>query len=292
MCVIFSELQVTAEADTQTDDVTTLKIEGVTETESRLTQSADDAEESDEEAEVLTSQAPRGSTSSNLSRLHRFVSTPDLRAHLPHGAGAQENVQVLYGSLLKLNNDDVDSELLLGTKHHVSSTRKLRAQLTGMTNKASARLSQLMTKSTTATSPQSKYATLPVVHENSPTCSNYAVPYSTDADDSAFHAEADVRRNESNADDDSVRDDDVTRRSSDCDDTRRLASYSSQMSSVEQVRETVIGADVPVSLLNSTILSKSSLVVSGGEGHINWTVPRNAALSPNDLCLLLWQHRQ
>ena len=293
-CIPLSHFsEATAEVDTQTDDVTTLRLEGVTESESRLTQSAEDSAQKDDE-DAMTQLSARGSASSNLNRLNKFVSTPDLRAHLPHAAAAEENVQVLYGSLMRLNNDDVDSELLLGSRQHVSNTRRLRAQLTGMTNKASARLSQFMTKSTSVTSPQSKYATLPVVHEDSPTSPRFAVPYSPEADDSAFQDSVDTSQQDSNIDDDSFRDDDVTRRSSDCDDSRRLASYSSQMSSGEPATraETVIGPDVPVSLLNSTILSKSSLVVSGGEGHLNWNVPRNPALSPTDLCLLLWQHRQ
>ena len=240
-----------------------------------------------------------------------FASTPDLRAESPLAANPhlnppRENLQTLYGSLMRLNEDEFDSELL-GLKHK----RRLKAPyipgLSAVTNKATAlnaRLSQMMNMKAPAAggaAPQSKYATLPVVREDGAAAAvPFAVPYDDSFDDSFVDdnnvptspAANDVTA-ESAADHSCSTSHGIAANQS----QQRSASVSSQVSTTSNAafaepKETEITQQIPVTLLNSTILSKSSLVVSGGEGHINWNTPRSLDLSFDDLCLLLWQHRQ
>lgn len=251
---------------------------------------------------------------SNLSvSRNLFSSTPDLRvdsvATLRAASSVRENVQTLYGSLMRLNNEDFDVELLGGLK----AKRRIKSHIPGLsavTTKATAlnaRLSQMMNKGLpTQSTPgsQSKYATLPVVREDSANNIYAAIPYDDSFDDvgddeledssaaTTASANTTTELNQSNSEENqNVADTSLPASSPSQAQQQPRASVSSQVSMAE-AKQVVITQQVPVSLLNSTILSKSSLVVSGGEGHINWTSPRSLDLSLDDLCLLLWQCRQ
>lgn len=229
-------------------------------------------------------------------RKNIWVSVPDLRGEEQVVRTQADDIHTLYGSLLRIPHEDYDAELM-GTKYHRRPSKKGHIPgLNLVTKKAgavNARLKQLMSE-TGPTSPQSKYATLPVLLDESP-------PPSQVSETSSRASTVDNESTTSSA----VSDGEIlggVQQSS----QRGLNESSQPPTSSQQAlgvsktsnrgsqhnQPMFISQSPPLAMLNNSVLGKSHMVISGGDGHINWSDDKPMDMKYEDICLLLWQYRQ
>jgi len=190
-------------------------------------------------------------------RSNKWTSTPDLRAL----EGSEESISSLYGNLLRgTEYDEFESEL--------GESRRKRSQSAPQQPAFPPSPTEVRPKTNLQRrSSASKYATLPVLVEDNP------ISLKT----------SQLRQNLHNGHADEV---------------------------TNGEREASPGAPIPHSGSTATALpsaspllqpptgkapgataSKAVIVVSGGNGHVNWSESGPSALKYEDVCLMLWQCR-
>ena len=202
--------------------------------------------------EVMT--ARRASLSGSM----KWVSSPDLR----EAVSWEDDVRYLYGNLLQGMDEELDIECVGTAKQH---KRKFIPGLTAVTSNAQiiqTKISQTVAKlSSTPTTPKLKYATLPIVMEDCPVYENVTISDHGAADLGAQDAHQDV---------------------------------SPWVETSQESAGGVAQSEVVTSSEHSTVPARSAcgqamMVISGGEGHVNFSDPHYFNTHHDDVCLLLWQ---
>lgn len=260
-----------------------------------------------------------------------WASTPDLR--LSQVKSSTEDIHSLYGSLLRFPQEDYDAEILgmkhgKGRLHNIPGLNLVKKK----TNAVNARISEMINKQL-ANTPQSKYATLPVLRED-------LVPpptYSSSCETSDSNRTSVIVDDESTTSSTSEVDNFLSMQSASHDSANVIGAgggSSGSNTSLQQPatpppmslpqasgttaiitdakqklqskdinlqkqfehhqnnKKLFISQSAPVAMLNNSVLGKSHMVISGGEGHINWTDAKAVDLKCEDICLLLWKYRQ
>ena len=216
-------------------------------------------------------------TPGNLaSSKNLWVSTPDLRKE-PARTTEDDNIHTLYGSLLRFPQEDYEAELL-GFKAH---KRKTNIPGLGLVTKkataVNARLSQMMSSSKMPTSPQSKYATLPILTEECPVYET-SEPSSSSNKNSIIDSES------------------TSESTSEVEQAGSTSANGGPGQNVQKQKSVhkpmFISQSAPIAMLNNNVLGKSHMVISGGEGQINWSDKKALEMKSSELSLLLWQYKQ
>lgn len=210
---------------------------------------------------------------------NRWISTPDLR-DLPMGMPDLDDVQMLYGSLLQDNlEDDLDQELLGPNR----IKRRARGMHLGMVankvNKFSEAVLRIGGSSSSQNISPARFATLPVLREEAgpPITKPPQAPLPLDKRASIIS----TGENEAST-------------SSDTNSTEGASneSFSTPLNTpVVAHHRTVVPAYPTMVMSYHANTKKALIVVSGGEGHINWNHSHAADQKYEDICLLLWQCR-
>ena len=221
-----------------------------------------------------------------------WASTPDLRKE--PARAPDDNIHTLYGSLLKFPQEDYEAELLGFKAHKRKSNIPGLGLVTKKATAANARLSQMMASAKTPVSPQSKYATLPILTEDCPV-------YETS--DTSNSNKNSVIDSESTSESTSEIEQVVLPASA-----AGRASQHNKMAGVQKHASSndgqvsaekhsphkplFISQSAPIAMLNNNVLGKSHMVISGGEGQINWSEKKALDMKTDELSLLLWQYKQ
>lgn len=219
----------------------------------------------------------------------KWVSTPDLR----HGSAvnltdSEEDVRNLYNNLLSSTDYELyDFELMGGKKRRRSSSEYAAPAAPAPVGETVR--PQLQSQSSRTSRRSSKYATLPALMEDCPV-------YNLDSEPSQTETAG------SECNDQSISTNSNTDRSNSSS-SQRSSLYSPEISvtdpseaSTSHPRSPPAGPRRRIYTLGSTThgnknSSRSVVIVSGGEGHINWAEKNAGDTKYDDICLLLWQCR-
>ena len=228
--------------------------------------------------------------SSCTSEMGRWSSSPDLS--VDKTGERVENIRALYASLLRGMDEEIDMTEMPGNKQKwrpitfTSMAHKADALQTKISQKvAQTKLSQKVAKlsSSSAASgppnPKSKYATLPLVMED---CPGYERTSGGDDEDCTQWDDSRDAREPSQTSSSTSQDSPVL--------APRHASESAPTSQVHPQRQLSIGPTPPI-FLHDNPYSKALVMVSGGEGHINWSKAKAVDSGYEDVCLMIWQCR-
>ncbi len=181
---------------------------------------------------------------------NKWISTPELRE-------SQDDISALYGSLLRgTEYEEYDFDLMdINRKRPSSDMGRYNLRDSGRSSKVSRR--------------DSKYNTLPIVMEDCPVYETVGRKKSIKVENSSLEPESPIQ--------------DESLNNSPRNSQHAAASLQpSKMSShFHPPEEPVIN---PINFN-----SKSMVIVSGGEGHINWSEAMAGDTRYEDICLLLWQ---
>ena len=225
----------------------------------------------------------------------KWTSTPDLR-HCSHInlADSEEDVNNLYGSLLRsVDYEEYDNELM-GPRRRKRPQSDLPAY-TSLVKGDSSLLGpgdvRLRWGNSGRPNVRSKYATLPVLMED---CPVYALDNEALLEPNGHCPEDDVERSLSTRTPTPPVSPGLSARLSDADQDYLHGLPNTQPGGLPGSPDS---PKAPLSPPHSTAghghhsTSKAVVIVSGGEGHINWSEKNAGDTKYDDICLLLWQCR-
>ena len=214
---------------------------------------------------------------------NRWISTPDLR-DLPQSS-EEDDIQMLYGSLLQDNlEEDLEQELLGPNR----VKRRYRGALhlsmvTNKVNKFSEAVLRLGSPSGSQ-SPASRFATLPVLREEAGPHREHSKLTQQQQQQKEASRRSVISTGESEASE-STSSDTVSMEGTATDPT------SPAVEAATPRHRTLVPAYPTMVMSYHANTKKALVVVSGGEGHVNWNNAKAADLKYEDICLLLWQCR-
>ena len=215
---------------------------------------------------------------------NRWISTPDLR-DLPLSSEL-DDIQMLYGSLLQDNlEEDLELELLGPNRIKRRSRGALHLGLvTSKVNKFSEAVLRLGGNTSSQQSSASRFATLPVLREETAPITHRQLSNFSQQQQQQQEARRSVISTGENENDmgESTSSDTVSAEESTTPATEPTPTTH---------HRTVVPAYPTMVMSYHANTKKALVVVSGGEGHVNWNDKKAADLKYEDICLLLWQCR-